>query len=92
MRRAKWYTTMTADPDRNPAGVALLDRAQRGGGALVVMAVEGQYQPHLGLLAIRCDADGRMFAMWADDAHVSSLNDIAQSNPRRVAEDEDDGA
>ena len=84
---------MTEQPDRHPALSPLIDRAQRGGGALVVMAVAGEFVSRLGLLAVRCAADGAMTAMLpADEAHIATFDDIAQSNPRRVAEDEDDGA
>ncbi len=79
------------DADRQPSMGPLLDKSTRSD-RLVVMSVSGEYVPQLGLLACRCDLDGRPLSALLPDGVTGAWEDVTlHSNPRRVSDD-DDGA
>ena len=60
-------------------------------GSGLVWVIAGETMPAIGLLALRLDRDGFPLTLHLPDSTPERL-EIAQSSPRRVVDDVDDGA
>ena len=86
-RRYPWAGEIAVS-DRRPADGELTIGMTTGSG--LVWVIPGEIVPTIGLLAIRLNRDGLPQTLHIPDSTPERI-EIAQSSPRRVA-DEDDGA